>query len=149
MSRSAIAIGVGLLAGVLTIVAIKLLGDSLFGTEQLLPAGASEGGEPALALPGTYIFLLLAWALGTMHGAGLAAHLAYRSRVMHGLVVGAVLLVAAIWQMTTFPHPTWFAVIGVLLFLPSAWVGAKIGTQPLPGHREGWIVKEAPNYSQM
>lgn len=151
MSRSAIAIGVGLLVGVLTMAVIMSIGHALYPHAVDVNPDDKEAFRAAVAqLPlGSLVFVLLAWSLGSMHGGGMAAHLAYNSRVGHGLVVGGVLMLAGIWQLINIPHPTWFAVIGVLLFLPSAWIGAKIGTQPLPGHREGWIVREAPNYSRM
>lgn len=156
MSRSATAIGVGLLIGALTIMVVQLIGHALIP----LPAGveASEPESVATAVPaiplGVYVFWLVAWAAGTMHGAGFAAHLAYKSRILHGMIVGGVLLAFAawdlivLWQNSPVPPPAWFAIIGVLQFPVSAWLGALIGTQPLPGHREGWIVKEPPNYSK-
>jgi hypothetical protein len=147
--RSAIAIGVGLLVGMLTISVIEAIGMALYP----LPAGVDRHDPASLETviaslpPGSFVFVLLAWALGAMHGGGFAAYLSRGPRVLHGLIVGAILMACGIYQLVVIPHPTWFAITGVLLFLPCAFVGALIGTQPLPGNREGWIVKEIPNYS--
>ena len=147
--RSAIAIGVGLLVGMLTITVIDAIGMALYP----LPAGVDPDNPESIraAIPtlplGSFVFLLAAWALGAMHGGGFAAYLSRGPRVLHGLIVGAILMAYAIYQLYVFGGPTWFTVTGVLLFLPCAYIGALIGTQPLPGNREGWIIKEVPNYS--
>jgi hypothetical protein len=148
--RSAIAIVVGLIMGMLTIAIIEAIGMALYP----LPTGIDRYDPDSLktviaTLPlGSFVFVLLAWALGAMHGGGFAAYLSRGQRVLHGLIVGAVFMACGIYELVVIPHPTWFAVIGVLLFLPCAYIGALIGTQPLPGNREGWIVKEIPNYAK-
>jgi hypothetical protein len=148
--RSAIAIGVGLLVGMLTITVVEALGRALYP----LPPGIDRYDPESLktvitTLPlGWFVFVLLAWALGAMHGGGFAAYLSRGPRVLHGLIVGAVQMACGIYEAVVIPYPTWFAVVGVLLFLPCAYIGAKIGTQPLPGNREGWIFTETPNYAK-
>ena len=149
MSRSAIAIGVGLLVGVLTMVVIESIGHALYPHVVDVDPADKEAFRAAVAqLPlGSLVFVLLAWSLGTMHGAGMAAHLAYNSRVGHGLIVGGVLMLAGIWQLISIPHPGWFAVAGLLLFAGSRI--APRSPRSRSQHHEGWIVKEAPNYSRM
>lgn len=136
--------------GVLTIAVVKAVGLALYPLPEGVDPSNPESIRTAIpSLPlGSFVFLLAAWALGAMHGGGFAAYLARGPRVLHALIVGAILMASAIYQLYLYQGPIWFSVTALLLFLPSAYIGAKIGTQPLPGNREGWIVSEIPNYAR-
>ena len=75
---------------------------------------------------GALWFVLLAWALGSFAGGWLATLLAKHRSRMHALIVGGVLLLAGVVNMLMLPHPTWFRIVGVLLFLPAACLGASL-----------------------
>jgi len=70
------------------------------------------------------LFVLAAWAVGSFGGAAMAAFIARRAPIMHGLIVGGILLAAGVANLVAFPHPLWFTIVGVLEFLPMAWLGA-------------------------
>ena len=56
--------------------------------------------------------------------------MAHRSPIPHGLVLGVLFLAGGIVNMLLLPHPVWFWVLGVAVFLPSAYLGAKLGAAP-------------------
>lgn len=149
MYRSVVAVVVGLLVGMVTIYVVKAVGHAMYP----LPADVDWSRREAVAAalrdapPGALVMVLVAWSLGTAHGAGLASYLALTSRWLHGAIVAAVLLLAAIVQLVMIPHPGWFAVWTLIVFPASAVVGMLLGTQPIPGDREGYVVKEPPDYS--
>ncbi|MCK6623004.1 MAG: hypothetical protein HUU32_18855 [Calditrichaceae bacterium] len=54
-------------------------------------------------------------------------------RVLHGMIVGGIMLLAGIVNMAMIPHPLWFWVVGVLIFLPAAYLGARLGIPKTAG----------------
>jgi hypothetical protein len=71
------------------------------------------------------VIVLLGWGLATVVGAWIAARVAGR-RQGPAWTVGVVLLAAAVFNLLELPHPFWFWVAGVALFLPAAWLGARL-----------------------
>ncbi|MGH9371321.1 MAG: hypothetical protein ACRD15_07315, partial [Vicinamibacterales bacterium] len=54
---------------------------------------------------GAFLFVLGAWSLGSFLGAWLAARLAPRKQLAHGLIVGAPFLAASVANLVMLPHP--------------------------------------------
>jgi hypothetical protein len=42
---------------------------------------------------------------------------------VHALIVGGLVMLAAVGNMLSIPHPVWFWVIALTLFLPASYVG--------------------------
>lgn len=150
MFRSVVAVGTGLAIGVTIIGIIESIGHFMFPP----PAGVDLSDRQAVAAmiaqapPGALIMVLVAWWLGTSNGAGIGAYLARHDRWLHGSVVAGVLMIAGIVNLFLIPHPTWFVLAALIVFPLSAVVGMLIGTQPVPGKRDGYIVENPPDYSQ-
>jgi uncharacterized protein YacL len=68
-------------------------------------------------------------------GGWVTARMAYRSPITHGLVLGAIFLAAAVVNLLLIPHPVWFWVVGVAVFLPTAYLGARLGATSGPKER--------------
>ena len=140
----------GLVVAFALIMVIELVGNSIYPP----PAGIDvsdidELGAAMEQVPtGSLLFVLLAWVVGTVCGAWVAARLggpmlavaraafawlgmgraaaALETGTMpmiDALVVGTVLLFAGVAILVMLPHPVWFTVIGVIVFLPAAWLG--------------------------
>ena len=70
------------------------------------------------ALPtGAFAMLLVAWSLGALAGASVAAVMARGRPRRAALIVGAVLLAATIANLVMIPHPAWVSVLGPLLIV--------------------------------
>ena len=82
-------------------------------------------GIMAAAPVSAFLVVLAGWILGSLIGGWLAALIAGRSGVTHGLVVGALLTLAGCANNLMIPPPLWFWVVGVLVFLPASYVGAR------------------------
>jgi hypothetical protein len=46
---------------------------------------------------------------------------------VHALIVGGLVMLAAVGNMLSIPHPVWFWVIALILFLPASYVGGLLG----------------------
>jgi Kef-type K+ transport system membrane component KefB len=147
--RSVLSIIVGLVTGMTIIAIVQKIGHAMYPPPAVDWSNAEAAAAGVAQLPpGSFVMVLLAWWLGTSTGAGLGAYLASRYRWRHGWVVAGLLFLAGIAQLFALPHPGWFVVATLIVFPLSAVVGMLIGTQPVPGKREGYIVEAPPVYSK-
>ncbi len=128
--RSVFAIFLGMVSCFFLILTIEMLGAMAFPPPPGLDSTDPETAAAArkLIAPGMFALVLVAWAVGTFIGAGIAARVASRWKISHGMVIGTLFLLASISQMQMFPHPTWVWVVGIAEFLPVAYLGAKLNS---------------------
>jgi len=68
--------------------------------------------------------VFVAWGTGTLAGGFTAGAIAGRAQVVHGLIVGGIVMAFAAVTMIVIPHPVWFMIVSVFVVLPPALVGA-------------------------
>jgi hypothetical protein len=76
---------------------------------------------------GALVLVLVAEVTGAFAGGYLAAFIARRTPAVHALIVGGLVMLAAVGNMLSIPHPVWFWVIALILFLPASYVGGLLG----------------------
>jgi hypothetical protein len=145
MLRRFLAIFGGLMAGFWLILGITKLGNLIYPPPAFLDFAKPETIDPAsieqakielakieLAIKSTPTgmlwILLLAWALGTFVSAGIAARIAPTGKIGHGLAIGGIFLFSNLVQLLPFPYPVWFKIAGAAVFLPMAYLGARLVT---------------------
>jgi hypothetical protein len=126
--RSVLAVLGGAAVAFILIAAVELLGHRIYPLPADLDVNDPEAlaGAMAKAPIGALLLVLLAWAVGTVAGAWVAARLSGRSHVLHGVIVGALLFAAAMANLLSFPHPIWFWIAAIALFFPCAYLGATL-----------------------
>lgn len=73
-----------------------------------------------------FILLLLAWMIGAFIG-GIAGALVNRNvRKNTAIIVGVVMALGSIINMTMVPHPTWLMITASLGYVPMAYLGARL-----------------------
>jgi len=75
---------------------------------------------------GAFVMLLAAWMIGTFTGGivgGLINKLAWRNTA---IIIGVILALGSIINMTLIPHPTWLMVVASVGYVPMAYFGARI-----------------------
>ncbi len=127
MLRKILSVLAGLVIAVLIIMGVEWIGIQLFPLPSELNMNDMESlrTHPEMIPLANKLFVLLAWAAGTFAGSWLATVVSKRENFAQGLIVGIILLVLAIINMSLFPHPIWFWIIGILLFFPTAYYGAR------------------------
>lgn len=126
MIRATLAVLLGLLVALATILLLEYLGMSLFP----LPPGIDLDSEEDLARlvaaagPGKQSWVLLGWTLAALVGGWVAARVGRRAGP--ALAVGALLVAGVLLNAALLPHPLWMTLLGVLLPLPAAWAGARL-----------------------
>lgn len=73
-----------------------------------------------------HVFLLLAWFAGPFCGAWVAVRLIPEHPLGPAWIVGVWFLLGGVVNLLTVPHPPWVAMLGVLIFLPAAWLGGRL-----------------------
>jgi hypothetical protein len=126
--RSALAVIAGFVVGAAVNFGLIWINSLLFPDLAGLDMNDSAAVSEALsrAPPTVWVLVLLAHAGHALVGAWLAAVLAGRARVFHGLIVGALVLLGGVVNLWTIRPPAWFAVVDLALYLPAAWLGAKL-----------------------
>ena len=128
IGRSSLAVIAGGVVGVVVVFVVESIGPVVYPPPPGMDFKNPEAVKAMMKnLPaGALLIVLLAWALGALAGGWVAARIAKRSHVVHALVVGALLLAGGVVNLVAIPHPLWFTVVSVLLFLPAAWAGARL-----------------------
>ena len=80
----------------------------------------------AAAPSGALLVVLGGWALGGVVGGWITARLAAHSTVGHAVALGVLLTVAGIANNLIAPPPLWFWIASVAVFIPAAYVGARL-----------------------
>ena len=117
---------VGLTAAVVVVGALEAVGHTIYPP----PPGIDLHDPEALKtiidqLPvGAIVMVLVAWGAGTLIGGFTAGAIAGRAQVIHGLIVGGIVMAFAAMTMIMIPHPLWFMIASVFIVVPPALVGA-------------------------
>ena len=128
MVKSIIAVVLAVLLAGVVIAAVQLVNTQIFP----LPPGVAFNDREAMSravssMPtGGFVLLLLSYTLGALAGGWLAARMAPRRPLLHAMIVGVLLLAAGVMNFVSIPHPLWVTVLGLLIFLPMAWLGASL-----------------------
>lgn len=130
MGRSILAVVLGIVLGGVVVGGVEYVGRLAYPP----PAGMDMNNPEvvkeyvAQAPVGALLFVPLAWALGSLAGGTLAAKLSRQSHTRNALIVGGVLMVFGIANLVMIPSPLWMWVVGIAVFLPAAYLGAKLAT---------------------
>ncbi len=128
MARNILSVMVGVILAFVLVAVIETSGHLVFpppeGMDPSDPESIAAAMEeiPAVAL----LPVLIAWAVGSFGGAFLAARLAGSSKTTCALIVGVLVMAAGIFNLVAIPHPLWFTVVSLLVFLPAAYLGGRL-----------------------
>lgn len=120
--RAALAIIAGIVAGFAVMVAIALVGGSLFPGPRIeaLNAEAAAAALPSLPL-GAKLTIALSWFGGTLAGAYAAKRIA--GAAWAAWTVGGVLTAYVLLTLLVLPMPGWLQALGVVAPLLGALIG--------------------------
>lgn len=128
MMRSILAVLAGLVVAGVVMMLLEAAGHQVFPPPPGMDPADPESVKSAMPniSAGALWAVLIAWALGTLAGGWVAARIAVRSHLLHALIVGGIMLIGGVVNMAMIPHPIWFWIVGVIIFLPSAYAGARL-----------------------
>ena len=126
MIRALLAVAAGIAVAFGGITVLQSIGHQIYPPpEGIDPADREAFAEVVRQMPVPALLLVVAaYAVGTFFGAWLAARIA--GRPFPALLVGGVMMLAGISNLALVPHPLWFMVLSVLVFVPSAWLASRV-----------------------
>jgi hypothetical protein len=128
--RNVLSIFAGTFVAIILIALVQAVAHSMYppppGFDFNDPAALAE--LMATAPLGALLLVILSYALGTFAGSALAARLsAPDGPIRQGLFVGALMLIAGVMNLKAIPHPLWFWIACIAVFLWTGWFGAQTG----------------------
>ena len=130
MLKNVLSVIAGLVTGMITISLIHMVSGMIYPMPQgINPSNIEAFNEWLKTMPtGAFILVLFAHSFGAFDGGLVASLIAQKEKKMHcGLIVGAIILVAGIANIMMIWHPLWFKIIDLILYVPAAYIGTKIG----------------------
>lgn len=129
MARNILALTAGIITAVLIIFLLEGVSASMFPMpKDLDPTNKEALAEHIAGLPlQAFILILSIYAVAAFLGALVATSISKTMR--HAYIVGIVLIISNIANLAMIPHPLWFSIASLLIYLPFAWLGGRIGTR--------------------
>lgn len=125
--RSVLAAFAGVVVGGLVVAIVEGTGHALFPLPDDIDPTNPESIQAAMdRIPlGSMLFVILAWAVGTVCGSVAAARLTAPTghRTRSGLIVGGVLMLGGLMNLIAIPSPLWFWMAGLAVFPVAAFAG--------------------------
>lgn len=117
----------GIVTAMAVIMIVETLGHKLAGGPPMPDVtNADAVAAYAAALPlGSLLSVLLAWIGGTAAGVVAGSLVAPGRQVFIAILVGAVVMLGTITQVTQFPHPTWLVVSSIVGISAAAWLAMR------------------------
>lgn len=134
MMRMVLAVVAGAAVMFVVIMAVEILGHALYppppGLDPMQPLDLQQiiAAQPFVAKA----MVLLAWTLGALFGGLVAARIAHAHPQAAAIVVPVLVIAGVVSVIVQLPgHPLWMGVLGVLLPVPAAVLGARL-VRPRP-----------------
>jgi hypothetical protein len=128
--RNVLSIFAGTFVAIILIALVQTVAHTLYPP----PPGTDFNDKESLAqimmqAPlGALLLVILSYAVGTFVGSALAARLsAPEGPIRQGLFVGALMLIAGVMNLKAIPHPLWFWIACIAVFIWTGWFGAQTG----------------------
>lgn len=134
MLRMIAAVITGLITGGIVIALVEGASSMLYPIPESLNVNDRDAlGDYTMNMPiGAYIFVLAAWLLGAFGGGVIAVIIGKQHSV--AIIVGTILTLGGIANMFMIPHPIWFMIVGILIYIPSAMAGGMLAMKKIqPG----------------
>jgi hypothetical protein len=120
------------LAGLAAAVAIFLLGEQINHALYPTPVGFDFSNTAAVKTffdnqPLAYwLIVLVVWAIGSFACGAIIKFISKSENNVLWIIAGGVLTASGVANIFALPQPTWFVVVGLLVFLPSVYAGFRL-----------------------
>ncbi len=127
MKRNIISVVVGLVSAIVVFVIAETINSSLHPTPQTLDYNDSIAvkafyDNQPLSL---WLLVLVGWIIGSALCGFLIKLISKKENQQLPIIAGSILTLSAIANFFSLPHPTWFIIVGLIIFIPSTLLGHK------------------------
>ena len=128
MKRNILSVVVGLATAIITF----LIAETINGN--LHPAPTTLDYKNTIAIRAFYenqpislwLLVLAGWVIGSLLCGFLIKLISKSDNKKLPIIAGCILTLSAVANFFSLPHPTWFIVVGLLVFIPSTLLGHKL-----------------------
>jgi hypothetical protein len=132
MLRGFLSLVVGVFAAMITITFVEAAGAKIWPPPEGFDFSKADLAEVKAFIDTMSLaaksLIVAGWLAGCFVG-GLVATLVARHATRLALVPGVLIAAATIANAMMLPHPRWMPAVGVLLALPMAWLGGRLGVR--------------------
>lgn len=132
MIRNILAVLSGIIFGVLAIGIVESIGHKIFTVPQEVAQtieNADTDAVFALVSSEMLLFVLLAYIFGSFVG-GFITELIGK-RLLLAIVTGSLLMLGGVLNLFMIPHPIWFVLVSIMVYIPFAWLGGLLSKKIL------------------
>ncbi len=128
MGKQILAVIVGVIVGGFTIYGIESINMVRFPWPEDLSMEDKEAfAEYVSSLPvDAFITVIIAHLVGSFIAGFVCSKITPNKKLLLGTICGVLFLAGGIMNLVMIPHPLWFMVADLLVFVPFAWLGAKL-----------------------
>lgn len=127
MKSSIISVVVGLVSAIVVFVIAETINSYLH------PAPKTLDYNDSIAVKTFYenqplslwLFVLVGWIIGSVLCGFLIKLISKNDNKKLPIIAGSILTLSAVANFFTLPHPTWFIIVGLIVFIPSTLLGHK------------------------
>ena len=128
MKRNILSVVVGLATAIITF----LIAETINGN--LHPAPTTLDYKNTIAVRAFYenqpislwLLVLAGWVIGSLICGFLIKLISKSDNKKLPIIAGCILTLSAVANFFSLPHPTWFIVVGLLVFIPSTLLGHRL-----------------------
>ncbi|MCW3126895.1 MAG: hypothetical protein JWO03_2553 [Bacteroidetes bacterium] len=122
----------GVIAGIAVGGIIVEMGDSASRMMVHVPKDFDSQNTKAMAdlvanMPvSCFLIMIAGYIVAAFSGGIIATLITGREQSRPAMLVGILLTIGGVINLTMFPHPVWFIVVSTLVYIPSAWSGWRV-----------------------
>jgi hypothetical protein len=137
MKRNILSVFVGLATAIITFLIAETINASLHPTPTSLDfkdniAVKTFYENQPLSL---WLLVLAGWIIGSLLCGLLIKIISKKDNRKLPIIAGIILTLSAVANFFSLPHPTWFIVVGLIVFIPSTLFGHKLYTVKTYGQK--------------
>ena len=128
MNRNVISVIIGLAVAIITFLVAETINSSLhpiptnLDLKDIISVKSFYENQP-LSL---WLLVLTGWAVGSLLCGFLIKRISKNENKKLPIIAGIILTFSAVVNFFLLPHPTWFIVVGLIVFIPSTLIGHKL-----------------------
>ena len=136
MARNIIAVIIGIVAAGVATYFVQSISNGLFPFPPELDTTDIEAMKEHVSNlpPLAFVIVMVAHFIGALCGALVACIVASTHQFRIALFIGVFMLAMGIINVLTIPHPAWFVIADIFMYLPGALLGYQLYLRFLPHH---------------